>query len=263
VALGIAFVVGLGACDVAPEEENRIGDEYAAQAQQSLTVVTDGEISGYVDSLARRIVAVADGSNREQRDWHVYVVDDSTVNAFAIPGGHIFVHGGLIERAAAMDELAGVLGHEIAHVTLRHSVDQMKKQGQANVVVTLVCSVTGWCASDVARVAINVGGAALFAKYSREDEREADSAAVNYLVEAGIDPRGIPRMFERLMAERSSAPTVLDAWFGSHPLESDRVERSKALVSQYEPSALDRLTSQDTRFREVQARLRGQRDAVR
>jgi predicted Zn-dependent protease len=218
------LIVLLEACDISASDEKAMGDAYAASIRQQLQVTEDPRL---VESLARRI-AVASGA--ETRDWRYYVVDDTIVNAFAVPGGHIFVFRGLLERTASSAEVAGVLGHEIAHVVLRHSVDQLKKQQRANILVTLFCWATGACESAVAQVAIGLGGQALFAKHSRDDERQADSAAVEYLMRAGIDPQGIPDLFRRLLQARRSNPTEVESWFGTHPLEEDRIARTEALI---------------------------------
>jgi predicted Zn-dependent protease len=123
--------------------------------------------------------------------------------------------------------------------------------------VTVFCAVVNVCSSTAAQIAIDVGGQALFAKYSRDDEAQADSAAVGYLLDAGIDPRGIPAMFGRLAAERKADPTALDAWFGSHPLEESRVARTNALISMIGTSRLDQLVENDQGFDDFKASVQG------
>ncbi|HEX6313361.1 MAG TPA: M48 family metallopeptidase [Gemmatimonadaceae bacterium] len=243
VLAGVALALVAG-CDVSVSEEDELGDQYAAAIASQVDIIDDSAATAWLSTLGFRLTSVADTENR---DWHFYLVDDSTVNAFAVPGGHIFVHRGLIERAGTYAELAGVLGHEVAHVTLRHSVDQMKSRTRTGVLVTVFCAVVNICSSTAAQVAIDVGGQALFAKYSRDDEAQADSAGVGYLVAAGINPRGIPSMFERLAAARRVNPTALDAWFGSHPLEQSRVARTTALISTLGP-AVDSLVTDEPSF---------------
>ena len=242
------------ACDVSVSQEDELGDAYAAQIEEQLPILRDSVAEAWLTTLGARLTSVAD---KDSRDWHFYLVDDSTVNAFAVPGGHVFVHRGLIERAGSFSELAGVLGHEVAHVTLRHSVDQMKSRTRTSVVVMVFCSIANICSSTAAQVALDVGGQALFAKYSRDDEAQADSAAVGYLVAAGVDPRGIPTMFRRMAQERQVDPTALDAWFGSHPLEESRVARTNQLISTIGPATLDSLTSDVASFADFKASVRG------
>lgn len=248
--LGVAWLAGvlLGCGGVTAEDENALGDAYAREIASQLVLSDDSALVSYVDALGRRLVEVADTA---RRDWHFYVVDSDELNAFAIPGGHIYLNRGIIARTTSMSELAGIVAHEIGHVARRHSVDQMQKRTRANVLVTLFCGVTGWCSSDVAQIAINVGGAALFAKYSRTDEADADSVAVETLYKAGIDPRGVSTMFEQLLAERQARPNAVTVFLSTHPLEEERVERTRALTRRWAPATLDRLTRDDAAFSAV------------
>ena len=247
-------VAAVAACDVPVSQEDELGDQYAAAIQSQLPILQDSAAGAWLSMLGARLTSVADTENR---DWHFYLVDDSTVNAFAVPGGHVFVHRGLIERAGTYAELAGVLSHEVAHVTLRHSVDQMRSRERTGVLVTVFCAIVNVCSSTAAQIALDVGGRALFAKYSRDDEAQADSAAIGYLIAARIDPRGIPAMFERLAAERRADPTALDAWFGSHPLEESRIARTNDLISMIGTSRLDPLVTDDPTFAAFKALVRG------
>lgn len=245
-----------GCGEMSIHQEDELGDQYAAAIQAQLALVSDSAITGFVTRMARTITRVADDV---QRDWHFYVVDDTVVNAFAVPGGHVFVYRGLIEQAGEYAELAGVVGHEIAHVTLRHSVDQMQSRQKTNVIVTLVCTFIDLCSSGAAQIAIGVGSQALFARHSREDEAEADSAAVEYLAKAGIDPNGVAGMFRRMLAAREQDPTMLQTWFGSHPIEEDRITRTEALAKAVAraPAVGQNATASDrAAFEEFQARVK-------
>ena len=127
-------------------------------------MVTDPTVGDYVTALGDTLALKNDDGHR---DWRFRIVDAEVVNAFALPGGFVYVNHGLIERAGTASELAGVLGHEIAHVLLRHSADRIEKAQKTNLGVSVVCGLTNICSSNAARVAINVGGAALFARFSR------------------------------------------------------------------------------------------------
>jgi beta-barrel assembly-enhancing protease len=179
------------------------------------------------------------------------------VNAFAVPGGYIYVNRGLIERAQRLDQLAGVLGHEIAHVTQRHSVQQMEKAQGANVGVTLACVLTSVCNNQAAAAAINIGGNAVFAKFSRDDEAEADAEGVKNVVRAGIDPRGIPDMFRILLDERQRSPSTVSSWFATHPLEEDRIRETQAQIAKINPAILNGLTKDSQGFQSFKQRVRG------
>ena len=209
-------------------------------------------VSEYVQQLG---LSIAKGTPRSDLDWRFFVVNSKEVNAFALPGGFIYVNRGLIERAMELDELAGAIGHEIGYVVRRHSVQQMEKGTKANVAVGLACTLTRLCGSDVARAAIQVGGAVLFARYSRRDEAEADSEAVLNVVQAGLDPHGIPVLFERLLEERRTSPLRIEAFFASHPLEEDRIRATQREIGMLDPEVLRGLRRDDASYSAFRARL--------
>jgi predicted Zn-dependent protease len=249
----LLFAVTLASCSVSQDQEVQLGRQNAEQINSQLPLVHDAAVNQYVQQLG---TAIAQRTSRADLDWQFFVVDSKEVNAFALPGGFIYVNRGLIERAQRLDELAGAIGHEIGHVVRRHSVQQMEKANGANVAVGLTCTLTRLCESNVARAAIQVGGAALFARYSRHDEAEADSEAVVNVVKAGINPEGIPRLFERLLEERRTAPLRIEAFFASHPLEEDRIQQTRRMIAQLDPAVLRRLTVDDQSYHQFQARLR-------
>jgi predicted Zn-dependent protease len=243
----------LAACSVSEDEEVALGREYAAQIEQEVPLLDDPAVTRYVEALGRDIAA---RTSRPELPWQFRVVDAAEVNAFAVPGGFIYVNRGLIERAERMDELAGVLGHEIGHVVLRHSAEQMEKRNRTSGVVTAVCVLTSLCDGGVAQVAINVAGAAWFARHSRADEAEADSAGIYAVMETGISPHGIPSFFGTLLQERQQQPTILDHWFASHPLEEERVARTRTLIASIPEQELARLARDSDAFQALKARLR-------
>jgi predicted Zn-dependent protease len=165
------------------------------------------------------------------------------------------VNRGLIERAQTMSQLAGVLGHEIGHVTKRHSVEQMQKAQGANVGLVLGCTLLNACQSSAAQAGINVVGSSIFAKFSRDDEREADNEAVKTMVRAGIDPNGVPQMFEILLAERKSRPDAVSSLFATHPLEEDRVADARRQIAGYSANELRGLRSDDAAFQSFKRRV--------
>ena len=246
-------VLAVGACSVSEEKEVAIGRQNAEQINAKLPIVRDPVVAEYVQELG---LAIAKTTSRADLDWRFFIVNSRDVNAFALPGGFIYVNRGLIERATRQDELAGALGHEIGHVVRRHSVKQMEKANGANVAVGLACTLTQICESGVAQTAIQVGSAALFARYSRQDEAEADSVAVVNLVSAGIDPRGIPSLFQRLIEERRTAPMRIEAFFASHPLEEDRIRTTQQQIDALDPGIMRGLERDVASYRDFRARLR-------
>src|SRR5688572_9464586 len=232
-------------CTVSDSDERALGEDYVRQINAQLPLVTDQRIVGYVDALGKDI---ARKTTRASLDWQFHVVNSDAVNAFAVPGGFIYVNRGLIERARTLDQLAGVLGHEIGHVVERHSVEQMKKATGANIGVALLCTLTNVCDNTATQVVINAAGSALFARYSRSAEMEADSQAVANVIATGIHPDGIPEFFRMLIAERRRNPNILENFFASHPLEESRVERTRTLIATYDDARVRGLTRDDAGF---------------
>jgi predicted Zn-dependent protease len=248
----LVAAVALSGCAVSQQQEVQMGQQYAAQIAQQLPLINDPEVVRYVNVLGDSLAHV---TNRRDLDWHFYVVNSSEVNAFAVPGGYVYVNRGLIERATSMDELAGVLGHEIGHVVQRHTVKQMQKQQGTSIGVTLACILTQVCNNEASNTAINLGATALFAKFSRGDEAEADQEGFKNVVRAGISPNGLVTMFQKLIAERAATPGAVDAWFATHPLEEDRIAEVQRLINTLTPAQLAPLTKDSENFHSFKSRL--------
>jgi beta-barrel assembly-enhancing protease len=251
---GLALAVTLTGCGVSTQQEIEMGGQYAQQINAQLPIVNDPEANRYINVLGDSIARLT--SRNDIPDWKFYIVDSKEVNAFAVPGGYIYVNRGLIERTQRMDQLAGVLGHEIGHVVRRHSIKQMQQQQGANVGVTLACVLTRICDNQAGQAAIQVGGTALFAKFSRGDEIEADEEGIKNVVRAGISPNGIPEMFQILLNERSSNPSAVEGWFSTHPMEEDRIANTRAIIAEINPSVLRSLTLDSKSFQSFKSRVR-------
>ena len=246
------LVTLVAACGVSQQQEVQLGANTAAQVSAQLPLIHDAAVVTYINTLGNQLAKVTDTRGLA---WQFTVVDSREVNAFALPGGWIYVNRGLIERATDMSELAGVIGHEIGHVTRRHSVQQMQQAQGANVGVALLCTLTKVCDNGAGQAAIGLGGSALFAKFSRADEAEADGEGVATTVKAGISPRGIPAMFRILLNERQSNPSAVDAFFASHPLEEDRITATEAQIASFPTAQIQRLTKDTPAFQSFRRRL--------
>jgi predicted Zn-dependent protease len=237
--LGALAAAAMTACGVSTQQEIQIGQQNAQQINAQLPIVQDPEINRYLNVLGDSIARL---TSRGDLPWQFYMVNSAEVNAFALPGGIIYVNRGLVDKADRMDELAGALGHEIGHVVKRHSVKQMEQMQGAQVGVVLGCTLLGVCNNQAAATAINLGGSAIFAKFSRDDEAQADEVGVANVVRAGIDPRGIPELFQVLIDARSSQPSAVDSWFATHPTEESRIADVNKLIAQISPAVLATLT---------------------
>lgn len=244
----------LAGCVMSTQQEVEVGTQYARQINAQVPIVNNSSVNQYINSLGNSLARLADSRGLS---WRFHVVDSREVNAFAVPGGYVYVNRGLIERARTMNQLAGVLAHEITHVTERHSVEQLAQAQRADLGLTLACVLTNVCQSGVGSAAIQVGGSALFAKFSRDDELEADRRAVDLLVRAGIDPRGIVNMFQTLMNERRTRPGAVDAWFRTHPLEEDRIVQAQSQISRVPASRLRGLAVDTQAYQQFRSRLGG------
>lgn len=243
------------ACAPTVQQEVALGDEYHQQLQQQLPMIKD---AAAVASFREAVAPLRSAAERQDLSWTFDIVNSDQVNAFAVPGGHVYIYRGLIERAEGYDEFAGAVAHEIAHVDLRHSAEQMGQANAANIGVNLAYMVLGRQPGTAEQAAVGVAGSAVFAKFSRDDEREADSVAVRSLTEAGIDPGGLPRMFERLQQIAAREPSKVEQWFGSHPMPAERVENTRRII-QNDPQArqlLGRGRTSSAAFTALKQRLR-------
>ena len=254
---GVALAVTLTACGVSTQQEIEMGTQYSQQINSQLPIVQDPELNRYINVLGDSIARLTSRTDiTEANAWHFYIVDSKEVNAFAVPGGFVYVNRGLIERTQRMDQLAGVLGHEIGHVVKRHSIQQMQQQQGANIGVTLACVLTSICNNQAGQAAIQVGGTALFARFSRGDESEADEEGIRNVIRAGISPNGIPEMFQILINERQSNPSAVDAFFATHPLEESRIADTQRLIATYDPAILRSLATDSKNYQTFKARVR-------
>lgn len=218
---------------LSPAEERRIGREFMQDARRQLTFVDDPELKSYVEDLGRRI---AGSSNLPAEEFHFYLIADPTLNAFAVPGGHVSVHTGLIAATRTESELAGVIAHEVAHVTQRH-LPRMIAQSQQAMLPTLgailAAVLIGGQAGAAAVASTNAAMLERQLAYSRDFEREADSLGIRTLARAGFDPDALPGFFEQMQeASRiyeSSAPEFLR----SHPLTYKRIAESRSRAESY------------------------------
>ncbi|HSM35654.1 MAG TPA: M48 family metallopeptidase [Longimicrobiales bacterium] len=251
VAALAATTVAAGGCAISTQQELALGQQYATEINSQLPIVEDGEINRYINLLGDEIAR----QGGRQLDYTFFVVNTDVINAFAVPGGYVYLNRGLIERTDNLSELAGVMAHEIAHVELRHSVEQMEKLQQAQLGLALGSILLGPPQGATA-AAVNVGAGLYFANNSREAEHEADALAVPLLVNAGIHPRGLATFFEELLVERERAPNSLEQWFSTHPLTEDRIEAAEARIAALPAGSLEGLTMDSNNFRRMQQRVR-------
>jgi predicted Zn-dependent protease len=251
------FTLVLVACSTAPlsiEEERKLGAEVERAARKEFEFVHDEVVVGYVAGLGSSLLRVM---GPQPFDYDFYVVQDKELNAFATPGGNIYVHTGLILKARNVSELIGVMGHEIGHVYHRHVANNYRRQrntGIAHQVGVLAAGVLGGgAAAQAVNLLGGIGAMAYLNQFSRDAEREADAFAVQTVPKAGYDPSGITSFFETLLREQGSGGGA--SFLSSHPATTERIQNTRSLIqAQHLPPGLRE--DDDGKLEIIQHRIR-------
>ncbi|HKL76891.1 MAG TPA: M48 family metalloprotease [Gammaproteobacteria bacterium] len=244
--------------DLTAAQEREIGQQFLQQARRQLTFVRDPEVLEYVRTLGQRVAAQTDF---HAYPFHFYVIRDPSLNAFAVPGGHIFLHSGLIQTADSAAEVAGVLAHEVAHITQRHMARQMAagKQSQLSSLLLVAAGILAGMQGQGEAAEALVFGAGAYSQqemlaYSRAHEHEADRLGIQYLAEAGFDPEGLPGFLQKLQDWAQLQGASPAPFLSTHPLTQARVSDARnraARMGRGGPTPLGEAT-----FGRIQARLR-------
>ncbi|MGA9520533.1 MAG: M48 family metallopeptidase [Myxococcaceae bacterium] len=237
---------------VSDEQEQQLGLQVHQELQkEGMKLVTDSEVNSYVDQLARPILRAANNERRGVK-WKLYVVDDpKMVNAFATPGGNLYVYTGLILASENEAQLAGVLAHEAGHVTGRHAARNLVQQYGLQGVASLAL---GKNPSQVKQLAATLVASGSMLAHSRSQEHEADEYGARFSRGAGFDPNGLIGFFRILQRqEGGSTPKVL-TWFSTHPATSDRISHLQQYIA--ENRLRGGATSTLNRLAAVQQRLK-------
>jgi beta-barrel assembly-enhancing protease len=218
------------------EQDIEIGRQSAAQAERQLPVLRDARLEKYLNALARELVAQAPGARYPYR---VRAVDSSEINAFTFPGGFLYINRGLIDATRNESELAGVLSHEIAHVALRHGTHQASKAYAAQAGLGILGGLLGGGGNrgrgQIIEAIGGLGLNAVFLKFSRSAEHEADLVGIRMMSRAGYDPEAMASFFELLKQQAARDPGRLEEFFSSHPAPVDRAARMRAEAERLGP----------------------------
>jgi beta-barrel assembly-enhancing protease len=233
-AAALLAALVLGGC-VNEQREVAIGNQIAAQVNTQVPLVQDVPLNLYINDLGRMLAAK---SQRPDLQYQFYIVDTPALNAFALPGGHVYVNRGLIERTRNVSELAGILAHEIGHVAARHGAENLQRQMRTRSMASVMYQIVLNRKPLLDQEALNLGGALWQAQNSRADEAEADRLAVDYLVRSGVDPRGMLSLFSALWEEEQHMPASSQvSWFSTHPNTAQRMEATRVHIRDLPPPA--------------------------
>ena len=216
-----------------PEQDIEVGRRAAQQAERQLPLSRDRRAERFLNEVVRQLADTAPG---HRYPYQARLVDASDINAFALPGGFMYVNRGLLQSVRSEAELAGVLGHEMAHVALRHGTQQASKAYAAQAGLGILGRLLGREGDRDRQVVEAVGGlglSAVFLKFGRDAENQADRVGVRMIAEAGYDPRELARFFGLLQQQRGRNPNAVERFLSDHPAPADRVQRVQAEASRY------------------------------
>jgi len=231
------------------EKEIALGKELAEDTERQASLLSDSVITEYVNRIGQNLVRNSDA----KVPFTIKVIQSEQINAFAFPGGYMFVNTGLILRAEDEAELAGVLAHEIAHVAARHGTKQATRGTIMNYATIPLIFMGGWAGyaiREAATLAIPLG----FLQFSRAMEREADHLGMAYMYRAGYDPNAFVEFFEKIQSLDKKKPGTIARLFSRHPMTGSRITRAQQEI-QTELKPLAEYVVDTSEFQQVRQRL--------
>lgn len=229
-------------------EELQFGQAFVAQHEQEIKLYTDPVVTNYINDLGQSLVR---HSKRKNIAYTFKVVDTKGVNAYAVPGGFIYIHLDLIRASKTESELAAVIGHEIGHIVGRHSMKRLTQVYGLEIIKQLILDEDD---SKLKKLVADVIAAGLLFRYSRDHERESDFYGVQNVYDAGINPEGAAVFFETLRAMRGTEPSAIERFLSTHPVPSERVLNVRNQISKLPPKS--GLRTDSSRFQRIKRRIR-------
>ncbi len=244
--------VGKGPNFYSLEKEIALGKQLAQEVERSAKLIDDPVVTEYVNRVGQNLVRNSDA----RVPFTIKVIDSEEVNAFALPGGFFYVNSGLILRAQEESELAGVMAHEISHVTARHGTKNATK-GQILQLATIPLVLLGpaGLAGYGLYEGLNVALPLTYLKFSRDAEREADFLGLQYMYKAGYDPNAYVTFFERIQADEKRRPGTIAKGFSTHPPTPERIENAQKEITRILPNRPEYIVT-TSEFDNVKERLR-------
>src|SRR6266849_6709727 len=244
--------VGKGINLYSLEREISLGKQLAQEVERSSKLIDDPVVTEYVNRVGQNLVRNSDA----RVPFTIKVIDSDEVNAFALPGGFFFVNSGLILRAQEESELAGVMAHEISHVTLRHGTKNATKGEimQLATIPLILLGPGGWAGYGLYQ-GLNLAIPITYLKFSRDAERQADYFGLQYMYKAGYDPNSYVTFFERIQADDKRRPGTIPKVFSTHPPTPERIEKTQQEIASILPARQEYIVT-TSEFDQVKSRLR-------
>jgi predicted Zn-dependent protease len=244
--------VGKGVNLYSLEREISLGKQLAQEVERSSKLIDDPVVTEYVNRVGQNLVRNSDA----RVPFTIKVIDSDEVNAFALPGGFFYVNSGLILRAQEESELAGVMAHEISHVTARHGTKNATKGElmQLATIPLMILGPAGWAGYGLYE-GLNLAIPVTYLKFSRDAEREADFLGLQYMYKAGYDPNSYVTFFERIQADEKRRPGTIPKVFSTHPPTPERIENTQKEIARILPARQEYIVT-TSEFDSVKARLR-------
>lgn len=243
--------------DFTLNDEIELGNKFDVLIRSQMPLIQDPEVVAYMNSIMERFTEVMP---QQPVPFQLNVILDNTLNAFAVPGGYIFIHSGLILAMPGEAEMAGVIAHEMAHVTQRHIAGRMEKAKYSSI-LALAGVLAGALAGGDAGMGLAMGGMAAsqsaMLKYSRTDESEADQVGMNYFIAAGYPPEAMVESFRVIQRPQWVTGGEIPAYLSTHPASSERVSNLSSRVQRIKVPHKNLRTVDNSQFLRVQTLLRG------
>jgi predicted Zn-dependent protease len=212
-----------------PTDQQKVGDKAAQKILQKYKEVHDGR-ARHFDQLGQRLVSALSLDDRKTWNFRFHVLDSKAVNAFALPGGNMFMYTGLYEKLTTDDALAAVTGHEMTHVRKQHWAQAYAKREQRETLLALGLSI--FHASDATQSLVGLADGVLTLKYSRSAEAQADAGGLRNMVDADYNPEGMIQLFQILQQVSGNGGSVAGDFLSDHPLTSDRIKAAQKQIDQ-------------------------------
>jgi predicted Zn-dependent protease len=228
-------------------DEIAIGKQAQAEVRKTTPELKDAAVQAYISRIGRRLAGQARGT---RYPYSFSIANYREINAFALPGGPIWVNRGAIEAAKNESQLAGVVAHEIAHIAQRHSARQLSNAMVTNLGLTLLGALLGNSGgANAANIAARYVASGAFLKFSRDDEREADRVGAAIMARAGWDAHGMIELMQTIREQQRRDPSSVEVFFSNHPSPGDRIGELNRVVSKRRTGTRDSAAFQSTRAR--------------